>query len=89
MCYTVYAMIRKQVYLTEDLDQQISLTAASERKPEAQVIREVLHAGFAHMQPARTAGEALLALARLGEELGIKGPPDLSRNIDKYLYEEV
>ncbi len=81
-------MIRKQIYLTEELEQQIHLTAASEQKPEAQVIREVLHAGFLQKIPARTAGEALLGLARLGEELGIKGPSDLSRNIDTYLYEE-
>lgn len=81
-------MIRKQIYLTKELDRQIALTAVSERKPEAAVIREVLHAGFLQKKPARTAGEALLGLARLGEELGIKGPPDLSRNIDTYLYEE-
>jgi hypothetical protein len=52
------------------------------------VIREVLHAGLARRQPAGTAGAALLGLARLGETLGIKGPPDLSRNIDTYFYEE-
>ncbi len=82
-------MIRKQVYLTRELDQQISLTAASEQKPAAQVIREVLHAGFLQKKPARTAGEALLGLANLGEELGLKSDdPYLSRNIDKYLYDE-
>jgi hypothetical protein len=81
-------MIRKQIYLTEELERQIHLAAATEKKPAAQVIREVLHAGFLRKRPAHTAGEALLGLARLGAELGIEGPPDLSRNIDKYLYEE-
>lgn len=81
-------MIRKQIFLTPDLQQQIALAAASEHKPQAQVVREVLHAGFTVRRPTRTGGDGLLALARLGEELGIKGPPDLSRNIDKYLYED-
>jgi hypothetical protein len=82
-------MIRKQIYLTEELDRQIHLTAASEQKPEAQVIREVLHVGFLQKIPARTSGEALLGLAKLGEELGLKSDdPYLSRNIDKYLYED-
>ena len=80
-------MIRKQIYLTEDLQRQIRLAAAAEKKPEAQVIREVLHAGLDQVQSTQTAGEVLLSLAQLGVELGIKGPPDLSRNIDKYLYE--
>lgn len=45
----------------------------------------MLHAGFATLRPRRTGGDALLALARFAEESGIKGPPDLSRNIDTYL----
>jgi hypothetical protein len=82
-------MIRKQIYLTEDLDRQIHLTAASERKPAAQVVREVLHAGFLQRKPARTAGAALLGLAKLGEELGLTSDdPYLSRNIDSYLYDD-
>jgi len=81
-------MIRKQVFLTPALERQIALAAASEHKPQAQVVREVLHAGFTVRQPTRNGGDALLALARLGAELGIKGPSDLSANIDKYLYED-
>ncbi len=85
----LYTMIRKQIYLTEDLEFQIHLTAASERKPEAQVIREVLHAGFAQKKPKANAGEALLGLAKLGEALGLTSDdPHLSRNIDTYLYDD-
>lgn len=82
-------MIRRHIYLTEDLARQIRLTAAAEHKTEAQVIREVLQVGFAQKRPARTAGEALLGLAKLGEDLHIRSDdPYLSRNIDKYLYED-
>jgi hypothetical protein len=83
-------MIRKQIYLTEALDRQIHLAAATEKKPAAQVIREVLHVGFLRKIAAHAAGEALLGLARLGEELGLTSDdPHLSRNIAKYLYEDV
>lgn len=34
------------------------------------------------------AGQALLELAKLGKKLHVKGPRDLSANIDKYLYGE-
>lgn len=82
-------MIRTQIYLTDDLKRQIHLVAASEQKPEAEVIREALRAGFARKKPKANAGEALLGLAKLGEELGLRSDdPHLSRNIDKYLYED-
>jgi hypothetical protein len=77
-------MIRKQVYLTEELDRLISLTAVSERKPEAEIIREKLRAGFAARKSARTGGDALLKLAAMAVT---SDDPYLSRNIDKHLYE--
>lgn len=80
-------MIRKQIFLTPELERQIALTAVAERKPQAQVVREALTARFSRPRPVDREG-GLLGLARLGEELGVKGPPDLSRNIDKYLYED-
>jgi hypothetical protein len=79
-------MIRKQVHITPNLDQTISLMAQQDRKPEAAVIRELLELGIRQRQPARTAGEALLALAALGRTHGLQGPPDLSARIDDYLY---
>lgn len=82
-------MIRTQIYLTEELKRRIHLAAATERKPEAQVIREVLHDGLAQRLPATNTGEGLLGLARLGESLGLTSDdPHLSRNIDTYLYDD-
>jgi hypothetical protein len=77
-------MIRKQIFLTPDLERQIALTAATEGKPQAQVVRETLHAGFARRRPARNGGDALLALAGLA---GNSDDPLLSRRIDDYLYD--
>ncbi len=81
-------MIRTQVYLTEELQAKIKLTALREKKAEALIIREVLEEGFEHIKPVKTAGQALLELADLGKKLGFKGPKDLSLNHDTYLYQE-
>lgn len=79
-------MIRTQIYLPKQLYQTIDLVAKKEKKPKAQVIREVLEKGIEKKQ--RSAGEALLEIAELGKKLNLKGPRDLSTNIDKYLYED-
>ena len=82
-------MIRKHFLLPLPLDERIKLVARKDHKSEAEVIRELLETGLETKQRHTTSvGEALQGLAKLGQELGITGPTDLSRNIDKYLYEE-
>ena len=53
-------MISKHIYLTEELDRQVQLAALREKKPEAAVIRERLHAGFAAGRPAPIGGTRCL-----------------------------
>lgn len=79
-------MIRTQVYLPKELYQTIDLVAKKEGKPKAQVIRDVLEKGMEQKQ--KNAGEVLLEIAAMAKKNKWKGPRDLSRNIDKYLYEE-
>ncbi len=79
-------MIRKQLYLPEDLNRRLAVTAKQQRKPEAEVIRNLLHTGLTQQIPTQTAGGALLGLAKLGKELGLAGPTDLSSRIDDILY---
>jgi hypothetical protein len=83
-------MIRTQVFLKDEQSQDIKLRAKRENKPEAEVIRELIDKGRAADQRANreTAGNALLRLARLGEELQVKAPADLSSRVDDYLYGE-
>lgn len=78
-------MIRTQVYLPQELYQSIDLVARREKKPKAQVIREVLEAGVKTKQG--NAGKTLLQVAAMAKKYQWKGPKDLSQNIDKYLYE--
>jgi hypothetical protein len=62
-----------------------------EKKPEAEIIRELVDEGFEakYREGKReTTGEALHRLAKLGKELGFSGPTDLSLRIDDILYGE-
>lgn len=76
-------MIRTQVFLPEETYQYLKIQAQKEKKPAAQVIREVLKAGIKRRYPQKN-NDVWAKLAKIGA----KGPRDLSKNIDKYLYEE-
>jgi predicted DNA-binding protein len=76
-------MIQKYISLPEELDQQIQERAKFLQASEERVIRELIEQGLKTTKPM-SLGEVLRQLANLG----IKGPSDLSQNIDKYLYEE-
>jgi hypothetical protein len=80
-------MVRKQIYLTRELDRYIHVLSQKQAKPEAEVIRGLLETGIKR-QGSMSTGEALLGLATLGEALGMAGPTDLSERHDDYLYGE-
>lgn len=75
-------MLRTQIYLPEDLKQEINILAKRQKKPAAEIIRQLLIGGIKG-QHTETVGEAFSKLA----SIKAKGPADLSTNIDKYLYE--
>lgn len=75
-------MIRTQVYLPKTLYQQIDLVARREKKAKAAVIRERLEKSLKDNKPRETVRDAFLRLAAIGG----KGPKDLSKNLDDYLY---
>ena len=52
------------------------------------MIRELLRIGLDACRniPIESTGDSLLRLAKLGERLKVKAPPDLSTRIDDYLY---
>jgi hypothetical protein len=81
-------MIRTQVYLTEEQSKDIKQRALLEKRREADVIRELLDRGRRISQNSqyKTAGDALLALAKLGKKTRATGPTDLSTNHNEYLY---
>jgi hypothetical protein len=83
-------MIRTMVYLTEEQARDIKLQAKREQRPEAEVIRELISKGqkASPIKGRESTGDALLRLAKLGEELQFKAPADTSARIDEILYDE-
>ena len=82
-------MIRKHFLLPLPLDERIKLVARKDHKSEAEVVRELLESGLqAKHQHTASVGHALRRLAEIGKQAGATGPTDLSKHIDKYLYEE-
>ncbi len=77
-------MIRTQVYLPKELYQEVQLVAKKESKKSAQIVRDLLSEGLIRRKKKVTIGEAFLDLASVAVK---GGPPDLSTNHDKYLYE--
>lgn len=77
-------MMRTQIYLPKQLYQRIADVARKGRKPKAQVIRDLLEQGLDRERHDRavSAGEALQRLV----QISARGPRDLSRDIDRYLY---
>lgn len=58
-------------------------------KPEKMVIREVVKAGLKNYKNVHTrTTKALLEIADYAEEIGAKGPKDLSTNHNKYAWDE-
>jgi hypothetical protein len=76
-------MIQKQISLLKELDHKIRERAKRLKESEERVIKELIEQGLKTSKPMPL-GEGLRQLANFG----IKGPRDLSQNIDTYLYEE-
>jgi hypothetical protein len=78
------------VYFREEQAWDIELKAKREQRYEAEVIRELVDKGLDASRRVKreTTGEALLRLAKLGEQLQVKAPADLSARIDEYLYDD-
>lgn len=83
MVYNVY-MIRKQFYITPELDRALTILARDEGKSVAEVHREILARVIKANSKTKSGGEVLLEMAANA----FKGPGDLSTNLFDYLYGE-
>jgi hypothetical protein len=77
-------MIRKQIYLPEELERRLAVASKQQQKSEAELVREALEDKLG-VAPV-SAGTALLKLAELGRRLDISLPPDASTKHADYLY---
>ena len=87
-------MTRTQIYLPQSQLQRLKRKAAKHSTSVSELIRQTLRAqeeverrqSNATEKRTKSAGESLLELADKLSKMGIKGPKDLSENMDKYLY---
>ena len=78
------AMVRKQVYLTADLDERLRREAKRQRRTEAEILREALAAQLnaAHPSKLDASEDALWQLVGIGASKD----SDLSERVDEVLY---
>ena len=74
-------MKRKQIYLTETLEREISVLSKREDRPQSEVIRELLISGL-RKKISEAPASVLLKIAAKATA----GPGDLSTNINSYLF---
>lgn len=80
MVHNVY-MIRKQIYLTPQIDEALIIHARQNGQSVAEVIREALTKSLKIKAKQKSAADVLLQIAGTG-----KGPRDLSAHLFDYLY---
>lgn len=84
----ITGMLRINVYVPDELNKRLALTAKSGRKPKAEVIRQALEAGLKVIHPKSTTAQALLDLAKMAEKIPSRpgNPNDVSINHDYYAW---
>ena len=80
-------MLKTYLYVPEELDAKINLTARTQNKSKAEVIRQALEKGIVQVQSqGATSAQLLLKIAQIGKQYHVKGPKDGSEKMDKYLW---
>ncbi len=82
-------MQKTMVYLPKELKEKVLIIANSQGTSQADVIRKALQEGLGTAEfQSNASAQALLKIAQLAEQLKTKGPADLSKNLDKYIWDE-
>jgi len=80
-------MLKTYLYIPEHLEEKITLTAKTQKKSKAEVIRQALEKGLVDVRQ-RNGAQVLLELSRRTQKIlkDEKLPRDLSVNHDYYLW---
>lgn len=82
-------MLKTYLYIPEQLEEKISLTAKIHKQSKAEVMRQALENGINIVQRQGTASaEVLLKIAQLGKKYHVQGPKDSSAKMDEYLWDK-
>lgn len=80
-------MLKTYLYIPEPLEEKINLTAKTQNKSKAEVIRLALEKGItAVAQQGTASAQILLKLAELGNKYVFQGPKDSSIRMDELLW---
>jgi len=80
-------MLKTYLYVPEELEKKIILTAKAQKKSKAEILRQALNEGLNVLENQKIGGaEILLKLAQLAKKSNSKGPRDASINHDYYLW---
>lgn len=83
-------MLRTNLYLPQELYDEVERIAEQESKSKAETLREVIRKGVNQKKKARPnkSLEVMENIINLGKKYKLKGPTDLSEKIDEYLWDE-
>lgn len=80
-------MFKTYLYIPEQLEKKLKLTAQAQKKSKAEIMRQALEEGVNIIEKRQAGGaEVLLEIAKMAKKLKIKGPKDASINHDYYLW---
>jgi hypothetical protein len=83
-------MNRTQIYFPKSQLEALRRVAREKRITVSEVVREFTHKQLQDFAPQRKTEkngfDSLLQSAERISKMGVKGPKDLARNMDKYLY---
>ena len=80
-------MLKTYLYVPEELEAKINITARTQNKSKAEVMRQALEKGITVVQNQGTvSAQALLKIAQIGRQFNVKGPQDGSEKMDEYLW---
>ena len=80
-------MLKTYLYIPEHLEEKLKLTATTQHKSKAEVMRQALEKGISVVAQQGTASaQVLLKIAELGKKYKVKGPKDAVEHFDEYLY---
>jgi hypothetical protein len=82
-------LIPTTVYLDKATKREVDILAIISRKPKAVIMRDALSIGLKNCKSERQdSKKGLLELVILTRKLNVRGPKDLSKNMDKYLWDK-
>ncbi|MBU1200837.1 ribbon-helix-helix domain-containing protein [Patescibacteria group bacterium] len=80
-------MLRTYLYIPQDLNTKINTLSANQKVSKAELIRQALRAGLKRLDTGTSSSvELLLKLKDIGGRHDLKGPADLTKNMDNYLW---